>query len=111
MINDSIGLTVYMNPARNTYDVYLHSTDGVKTIARPVQIIFEDSEPGTYHEPSFSFSPEVAQRLMDQLWTAGLRPNNGEGGPAQVAAMAHHLADMRAIVARQLGVQLREASR
>jgi hypothetical protein len=106
VINDFIELAIYQNPAMGTYDLYLRMLDGVKTMARPAQIIFEDTEPGVWHEPCLSFSPEAAQRLMNQLWQSGLRPNNGEGSVANVEALKQHLNDMRAIVASRLEVKL-----
>lgn len=36
-----------------------------------------------------------AQQIMDELWRVGVRPNNGEGAPAQVEAIRAHLEDMR----------------
>lgn len=107
MIDQLIDLAVYLNPTWGAYELYLRSIDGVRTIARPAQIVFEDTEPGVYHEPFMRLSPEVAQRLIDQLWAAGLRPNSGEGGLAHVEAMKAHLSDMRAIVTKELGVNLK----
>lgn len=107
MIDQDIDLGVYVNPAWGMYELYLRGVDGVRTVARPAQIIYEDAEPGAYAEPFLRLSPEVAQQLIDRLWSVGLRPNNGEGGAAQVEAMRQHLADMRAIVAKEIGVELR----
>lgn len=35
---------------------------------------------------------------MDALWSAGIRPSNGEGNVGQIGAMKAHLEDMRALV-------------
>lgn len=40
----------------------------------------------------------AAQELMDQLWSAGLRPTEGKGSAGSLAATERHLADMRALV-------------
>jgi hypothetical protein len=106
MIDSLTEIAVVLNPMWGAYDLYLISRDGVRTIARPAQIIFEDTEPGVFHEPYMRLSYEVAQRLIDQLWQAGLRPNNGEGSLANVEALRQHLNDMRAIVASRLEVKL-----
>lgn len=37
-------------------------------------------------------------KLMDALWSAGIRPSNGEGNVGQIGAMKAHLEDMRALV-------------
>jgi hypothetical protein len=42
-----------------------------------------------------SISGETAQRLLQALWDAGLRPNKGEGSAGHVAAIERHLEDMR----------------
>lgn len=45
----------------------------------------------------FALNDNAAQQLMNSLWNAGIRPENGTGGPAQAEAMQGHLADLRAI--------------
>ncbi len=53
-----------------------------------------------------------AQRLIDELWNAGLRPAGGIGSVGQLAATERHLADMRALVFETpppQGVQPRQA--
>lgn len=48
--------------------------------------------------PTMTLQADAAQSLMDALWRAGLRPNNGEGSGAQATAMKAHLEDMRRLV-------------
>jgi hypothetical protein len=43
-------------------------------------------------------SKESAQDLMDELWSTGLRPSNGAGNIGELAAVKHHLEDMRGLV-------------
>lgn len=43
---------------------------------------------------------------MDELWAAGLRPSDGTGNAGQLGATERHLADMRAIVAHEMGAKL-----
>ena len=45
-----------------------------------------------------------AQRLMDELWTAGLRPTQGKQSEGVTAAQGRHLEDMRAIAFAKLEV-------
>lgn len=56
-------------------------------------------------DPSVAVQPEItridssaAQRLMDDLWDAGVRPTEGAGSAGQLAAVQNHLGDMRRIV-------------
>lgn len=49
-------------------------------------------------DPTLEIDRRTAQNLMDALWSAGLRPNNGEGMDAQVTAIKAHLEDMRTLV-------------
>lgn len=44
-----------------------------------------------------------AQELIDDMWTAGLRPS-ARPAPSDSAARAAHLADMRAIAFSQLKI-------
>lgn len=97
---------VYMNPAYGQYDLLIgQRAEGDRwVISGPLTM--ERKEPGAYSEPTMRLNPEDAQRLMDALWGAGVRPNNGEGSVGQIGAMQKHLDDMRAIAAKSLGVTL-----
>lgn len=46
-------------------------------------------------DPSFQVRPDVAQKLMDELWECGLRPTAGAGSAGQLEAVERHLADTR----------------
>ena len=61
---------------------------------------------GATPEPSLQLSPEATQQLMDQLWLSGIRPTEGTGSAGSLAATEKHLNDMRAIVSKQLDIQL-----
>ncbi len=52
-----------------------------------------------------TISSNEAQRLMDDLWDAGLRPSEGTGSAGSLAATQKHLADMRTIVFKQLKME------
>jgi hypothetical protein len=53
-------------------------------------------------EPSFRLDGAGAQRLMDGLWDAGVRPTAGAGSAGQMAAVEAHLEDMRLIASGAL---------
>ena len=42
--------------------------------------------------------------LIDELWSAGLRPSEGTGSAGSLAATERHLADMRAFAFHALKV-------
>lgn len=63
--------------------------------------VMEEVRTGSFVEPSLRLPTEVAQRLMDELWHAGLRPAEGKGSAGQLAAMQAHLADMRKLVFKE----------
>lgn len=67
------------------------------SLARPVefQVVPENT---LFTEPAFVLRQEEAQGLMDELWTAGVRPTEGSGSAGSMAAVQVHLADMRQIV-------------
>lgn len=66
----------------------------------------EHREPGLHIEPTFSLSPESAQKLMDSMWREGFRPTEGKGSAGSLRATEEHLSDMRKIVSKKLGVNL-----
>jgi hypothetical protein len=49
-------------------------------------------------EPTMRLHHTASQRLMDELWRAGVRPSNGEGNAGQLGAIEKHLEDMRRLV-------------
>ena len=60
-----------------------------------------------WSEPTMVLRSDVAQSLMDALWRIGVRPREvGADPPAEVARIAAHLTDMRAIVAKALQLDL-----
>lgn len=64
-------------------------------------VVMTIRQPG---DESISFPPamlleqEEAQRFIDELWNAGLRPTEGTGSAGSLAATQRHLDDMRALV-------------
>lgn len=56
--------------------------------------------------PHLTIRPKTAQRLFDDLWACGFRPQATEGSADQTEALSAHLKDMRAIASKKLGVEL-----
>jgi len=46
-----------------------------------------------------------AQILMDDLWSAGIRPTEGSGSAGAIKAVQDHLADMKKILFHKLGIK------
>jgi hypothetical protein len=80
-----------------------------RTLAKPVE--FVETSGSESPEPTCTLTMEAAQQLMDQLWVCGLRPTEGTGSAGSLAATEKHLNDMRAIVSKQLEVQLNAVQR
>ena len=79
---------------------------GKNAVVKPSSIKIDKVDEDALIEPTFVLSKEAAQRLFDDLWTSGFRPNNGEGSAGQTAALKSHLNDMRKIVSKHLDVKL-----
>ncbi|MCP3885126.1 MAG: hypothetical protein GY700_06560 [Propionibacteriaceae bacterium] len=57
---------------------------------------------GESPEPTVRITRQQAQRLLDNLWDAGLRPKDGTGSTGQLAATEKHLEDMRSLAFNSL---------
>lgn len=78
---------------------------GKLSVARPV--VFEVAEDDHLAmDPMLRLTPGQAQKLMDELWTIGFRPTQGQQSEGQMGATTRHLNDMRAMVAGLAKVQL-----
>lgn len=57
---------------------------------------------GQQQPPTMSLSYESTQNLINELWSLGFRPSNGEGDAGQLKATQEHLKDMKAITFKLL---------
>ena len=73
-------------------------------VAQPL-VMMRAEDDGRHIEPFARLGSQQAQRLMDELWRAGVRPAEASGSVGQLGAVQAHLADMRKLVFE------REASR
>ncbi|MFZ2306827.1 MAG: hypothetical protein WAW73_20325 [Rhodoferax sp.] len=83
----------------------VESQPNVWAVANPVTFTVSD-EIATLAPPMMQFTPDQAQALMDELWTVGFRPTQGQQSEGQMGATTRHLEDMRAMVAALAKVQL-----
>lgn len=86
---------------RDGIDICIFDGDSVAT-----SVTTEPYKPGEVLKPLLSIDGRQAQVLMDDLWACGLRPTEGSGSAGSLAATERHLADMRKIVEKKLGVTL-----
>lgn len=94
-----------MKPGREWYVSYSIARQGVELFLRDgdnyvahATCHVKKIEQGALVGPFMVIDRTEAQQLMQGLWNAGFRPNNGEGTSAQVTAMKEHLADLRRLV-------------
>ena len=99
---DIIEARLAFNPAWRRFDFYLFGRPNkymdVTHLAAPVVMepIPEDDAAADIR-PTFTLSEQAAQILMDELWSAGVRPSD-YGAEGQIEAMKAHLEDMRRLV-------------
>lgn len=86
--------------------------DGTLIAAEPVTMRTYGQNEASRPEPMLSL--EISgmmhdtglQSLMDELWKVGIRPSD-IGTPGHLAATQAHLEDMRALVKKQTGAELK----
>lgn len=55
--------------------------------------------------PFYTLSISESQVIMDDLWSAGIRPSEGSGSAGSLKATQDHLADMKTILFHKLGIK------
>lgn len=73
-------------------------------IAEPI-CLKKINSPFIETEPTLTLPQESAQKLIDDLWDAGLRPSEGSGSAGAFKAVQDHLSDMRKIAFKFLKVE------
>ena len=56
-------------------------------------------------KPLLRIRKDQAQVLMDDLWNAGIRPTEGAGSAGAMRAAEHHIADLRRVAFKALGIE------
>lgn len=82
--NDNISIRIATKDADNFY------------VAKSV--VFQQADVGAYIDPCLRLPFDAAQKLMDELWHAGVRPAQTIGTAGQTDAIKYHLEDMRRLV-------------
>ncbi len=92
------------------FAVYLVDYDdrGERMLGREAEdgsIVFANVDRRLPAPVTFTLFEDRAQRLLDELWQAGLRPSSDRQSEGVIAAQAHHLKDMRAIAFAKLEME------
>ncbi len=78
-------------------------------IAEPLrlcELTEEERRNAVSYAPALILNRDAAQALIDELWSVGVRPTEGTGSAGSLAATERHLADMRALIAKTLSVEM-----
>lgn len=102
-MNRDILILAQKEPFRRGISLVI-TTRGYDRSAR--RVVMEPTKQGEAMVPAMTISEEAAQKLMDELWTCGLRPSEGSGSAGMLAATQRHLADMQKIVSKSLKIEL-----
>src|SRR3990167_8536848 len=100
MMNEKLTFFVSRSFEYGGYTVYMKANGMIVT---DLKITVDNSkDPTAYVSPPLVLDEHSAQNLLQELWNAGVRPNNGEGTSAQVDSLKYHLEDMRKLVFNHL---------
>ena len=86
-------------------DFWLRDVE-TRAFAKPIEMGDPHDETRPPPGPFMSLDEGECQSLIDALWESGIRPTavRNEGGA--IGAVREHLADMRQIVSKKIGVDL-----
>lgn len=103
-MTDHIEMHAELRPISQQLDVYvIHKDDKGQAVGR---IEYGPIADGRENPPTLRLYLTEAQQLMDEFWRCGLRPSEGSGSAGSLAATERHLADMRRLVEKGMGVTL-----
>ena len=73
--------------------------------AYAINLVMEEKRDFVAVDPSLSISETAAQTLMDDLWSAGIRPTEAAGSAGAMRRAESHISDLRAIAFKLLKVE------
>lgn len=98
MKNETMDFTVELTDYGRSYAIYAYTVNrksGQLSVGQPVT--FSPLDENVKAQETMLIPHERAQRLMDELWKAGVRPSD-IGTPGHLAAVQYHLEDMRKLI-------------
>lgn len=93
---------VWMQEFNDSVGIYMR--EGLAGDWRRIHFGEPELLPLVLHEvvpPSLSLTYETAERLFQELYRVGFRPNKGESSVAHVEAMRAHLVDLQRLVFKE----------
>lgn len=88
----------------NKIELYAYQTgDGGGYVAE--ELSMKSHNACEFAPPFCTLTNAEAQILIDDLWSAGLRPSEGSGSAGSLKATQGHLADMKTILFHKLGIK------
>lgn len=85
-------------------EIYIvENRDGKRFIATNVE--FAELKEGEQHNPTLVVHSIASQRLANDLWSAGCRPEQSKQSQGAMEAKSAHLEDMRALAFSKLNVE------
>lgn len=99
-----IEIRTHLNPWQDHLQILIREKHSSGRVSIADKLTMHEQEEGTITEPTMDLSPQAAQVLMDDLWASGIRPTEGSGSAGALRATEKHLADMRSIVFKKLGI-------
>lgn len=91
-------------------NIYMHGvmSSGQRFRVEPLSVSsVEDVAVGAAFPPVVSLNYETAQKMMQSLWDAGIRPPDAAVQDKEVAALREHLTDLRRYLDHHLGLPIR----
>lgn len=87
--------------------VKIYAVGPLRDGKRPVGVMhWEECDQMDEYPVALRVPVEQAQGLMDDLWNAGVRPTDGNGSAGAMRAAERHIADLRAVAFKTLGITL-----
>lgn len=79
--------------------------NGKRTYARAMQPFYIEEDLGSQIAPTLSIDRDIAQGIMDSLYSIGFRPSEAPTLQNELIAVKEHLNDMRKIVFKKEGIK------
>ena len=83
---------------RDKIDCLITMENRYRPNPRRARLVFEPYEEGALIEESFTIDTKMAQEIVDDFWSLGIRPSQGTGSAGSLKATEYHLEDMRKLV-------------
>lgn len=97
-----LNIHIQRSDYRGGFEFFIESEQqGNCFLAHPI-IMTKVEQLDTYQQPTFTVNRKEAdqffQKLIDTLWSMGIRPTGAKATDEQIAAINRHLQDMRRLV-------------